>query len=384
MLRIMLSLGMLLFISCSLLRPPPLWEQTVPKQEQWALTTRLAQAGANRVQLEKAYELTPRPLHPYLTLLIERMPPVDLAACRGELLANTVIMADSLRRVLPYAAANPEAIFRDYILPLRVSQEPLEDFRPFFLSQLYPLVKDCTTVEGAAVAINKWCGTKVGFKSTQSRDQGPFETLKSGYGRCEEMMIFFSDACRSLGVPAREAWTPWWTYQDNNHAWTEVWTPEGWKYAGACEPSPRLNQAWFSEPVTRAAMVVSAKQGKALAGENLYRAAERSSLLNVTANYTTVSDLKISLVDKGKPLPQKDVYVSIFNYGSLRPLARLQTDSLGMASLALGKGDYVVSDQSMSPNLTLAQHRPPVETILVLEASRAPAVADSFWLRYDP
>jgi hypothetical protein len=344
----------------------------------------LSQAGNNSVQLEEAFERTPQSLHPYVALLLERMPTVDLAFCSPELLSRTVILADSLRRILPYAAAIPENIFQDYVLPLRVSQEPLEDFRPFFIAELLPLVKDCTTVEGATVAVNRYCGSKVRFQSTQSRDQGPFETLKSGYGRCEEMMIFFSDACRALCIPAREAWTPWWPYQDNNHAWTEVWTPDGWKYTGACEPRDRLNEAWFSEPVKRAALVIASKQGAAASGEILYRKSERHSLLNVTANYTTVAPLNVTLMESGNPVAERDVVISIFNFGSLRPLAKITTDSLGAASIDLGKGDYAVSFAGNQPNLVIVEHHPPDALKVDLELTRPSTPLDGFWLRCDP
>jgi len=383
--RLVLILPIVLILNgCAALKPPPVWEKTVPEDARDQLALRLSASGSNRSELEKAYELAPPHLRAYVTLLIERMPAVDLAACTGELLARTVVLADSMRRIPPYAQDVPEEIFQDYVLPLRVSQEPLENFRPYFIGELFALVRDCTSAEGAAVAVNRWCGSKVRFQSTQRRDQGPFETLKSGYGRCEEMMIFFSDACRSLGIPAREAWTPWWSYQDNNHAWTEIWTPEGWKYAGACEPAERLNQAWFTEPAKRAALVLASRQGEARPGEILYRAGERYSLINVTGNYAAVSSVNLKLNSAGQPLAGKDVFVSVYNFGSLRPIARLQTDSLGQASIELGKGDYAVSWQAMSPNLTIIQHRPPAPSRVVLDASQPAAVPESFWLRYDP
>jgi hypothetical protein len=381
--QFLLALTSLLVFGC-VTSHPPLWQSTLPQEGHSALAARLSQAGTNRLELEKAFELTPPALHSYVALLIERMPTVDLASCSPQLLARTVILSDSLRRVLPYAASVPEEIYRDYVLPLRVSQEPLEDFRPFFKAQLFATVRDCTTLEGAAVAVNRWCGSKVGFKSTQTRDQGPFETLKSGYGRCEEMMIFFSDACRALGIPTREAWTPWWPYQDNNHAWTEVWTPDGWKYTGACEPNDRLNEAWFSEPVKRAALVLSSKQGPPLPGENVYRRGDRHSIINVTSNYTKIATLDLTLTESGRPLSGRDVMVSLFNYGSLRPVARVTTDSLGHASVDLGKGDYTVSFVSNQPNAVIVEHRPPTSSTINLDITQPSAPLEKFWLRCDP
>ncbi len=377
-------LGLLLLLGCAVFRPPPVWHKSLTLTAQTQLNQRLSQAGSNRGELEQAFTHTPPRLHPYVSLLIERMPGVDLASCSDALLARTVILADSLRQILPYAQSIPEAVFQDYVLPLRVSQEPLEDFRPFFMAELLSQVQDCTTVEGAAVTINRWCGSKVGFKPTQPRDQGPFETLKSGYGRCEEMMIFFSDACRSLCIPVREAWTPWWTYQDNNHAWTEVWTPEGWQYTGACEPCEALNLAWFSDPVKRAALVLSAKQGEVLPSEVLYRRSERSSLINVTGNYALVAPVQIQLTHSNQPVADTEVFISIFNFGALRPLARSKTDSSGTAMIELGKGDYVLTYAGDTAHLTLLQHRPPAPSTARIDTTVHTTLPSSFWLRFDP
>jgi hypothetical protein len=370
--------------SCAVFHPAPVWRSTLSDEHQELLQSRLAAAGSNRAELERAFEMTPQKLHPYVALLIERMPAVDLAACSASLLARTVILCDSLRNILPYAATIPEEIFRDYVLPLRVSQEPLEDFRPYFISQLLPLVRDCADLEAAALAVNRWCGSKVKFRQTQRRDQGPFETLKSGYGRCEELMIFFSDACRSVCIPVREAWTPWWMVQDNNHAWTEVWTSAGWKYAGAAEPADHLNEAWFTEPARRAALVLAAKQGEPLPGEKPYKSEDRYSLINVTENYTAVSTATISLTEKRKPAPQRQVYINLFNYGALRPIAKLQTDEQGIARIALGKGDYWITTGGDQPVTAFLHHCPPQESHLKMDLAAPEPIPKSFWLRVDP
>ncbi len=384
MLRIVAVIAGLSLSSCAVFRPVPIWRRTLSEEHLESLQNRLAAAGSNRAELEKAFDQTPEKLHPYVALLIERMPAVDLAACSADLLSRTVVLCDSLRRVLPYAASIPEEILRDYVLPLRVSQEPLEDFRPYFISELIPLVKDCADLENAAVAVNRWCGSKVKFRQTQRRDQGPFETLKSGYGRCEELMIFFSDACRSVCIPVREAWTPWWMVQDNNHAWTEVWTPDGWKYAGAAEPADRLNEAWFTEPARRAALVLAAKQGEALPGEKLYKSADRYSLINVTENYTAVSLVTIALFEKNKPAPEREVYINLFNYGALRPIATLRTDERGIARIALGKGDYWVTTGADRPVTTFLHHRPPQDSHIKMDLAAPAPIPESFWLRVEP
>ena len=62
-------------------------------------------------------------------------------------------------------------------------------------------------------------------------------------------------ALRSIGIPARQVYTPRWAHCDSNHAWVEAWADGQWYYIGACEPEARLNQGWFSPPARRAMLI---------------------------------------------------------------------------------------------------------------------------------
>ena len=210
------------------------------------------------------------------------------------------------------------------------------------MDSLAPVVKGLRDIEKVAVEVNRWCDERIDYKPTQRRDQGPFETWRSGFGRCEEMTIFYISAARSVGVPARKVYTPWWPFTNSNHAWTEVWTPEGWKFLGSCEFCDSLNCAWFTEPVKRAAVVFAVAPGE-VEGDSVYRRGADFSLINVTGHYREVGALKVRVLDGEKPKPGAEVFVYVFNWGALRPVAKLVTDSRGEASLELGLGDYFLS-----------------------------------------
>ncbi|MGH7168737.1 MAG: transglutaminase domain-containing protein, partial [Gemmataceae bacterium] len=60
------------------------------------------------------------------------------------------------------------------------------------------------------------------------------------------LSILLSDACRSVGVPARLVGTPLWANKSGNHSWVEIWS-DGWHFAGAAEPDANgLDRAWFT------------------------------------------------------------------------------------------------------------------------------------------
>ncbi len=71
------------------------------------------------------------------------------------------------------------------------------------------------------------------------------------YGRCGEESTFLVAALRSVGIPARQVYTPRWAHTDDNHAWVEAWADGKWYFLGACEPEPVLNLGWFNAPASR-------------------------------------------------------------------------------------------------------------------------------------
>lgn len=156
-------------------------------------------------------------------------------------------------------------------------------------------------------------------------------------------MIVHISALRSVAIPARQAWTPYWAASDNNHAWTELWVDGAWHYTGACEPRDRLDDAWFSGPAGEAALVLSAVFGEAASGEDVYRDEERFALVNSTRRYGPTGTLSVTLTRDSDPVEDGRVVVSLWNFGALRAIAGLHTDERGEASIALGDGRYVVS-----------------------------------------
>jgi len=74
-----------------------------------------------------------------------------------------------------------EDIFRHFVLPHRVSQEPLEDWREKFYTELKPLVENVEDIKEAAILVNLWALEQITFKQTSGRDQAPLTTIKKRY-----------------------------------------------------------------------------------------------------------------------------------------------------------------------------------------------------------
>jgi len=234
------------------------------------------------------------------------------------------------RENTPWGPLVPDSVFLRYVLPARVSQEPLVAWRPVFMDALLPVISGSETAGEAVLVISSWCDSIIDYAPTQYRDQSPFVTWSSGIGRCEEMTVFFMCALRSVGIPCRQVYTPWWSTVDGNHAWPEVWTPDGWAYTDISSELQTLNDAWFTERARSTALVV-AMVPDSLGGALRYYG--DASSVNVTRDYAPSGILVLED-------PDESVTVSIMNWGSYRPLAVM--DSLH-ASIELGDGSYLLT-----------------------------------------
>ncbi|MEO0289274.1 MAG: transglutaminase domain-containing protein [candidate division WOR-3 bacterium] len=239
---------------------------------------------------------------------------------RNNFINNLLSIRENLNRVRWKDKIDDSLLFH-YVIPLRVSQEPLENYYEIYKDTLYELVKNLSMKE-AVFKINEWCYTKMEYKPTEPYDQNAITTIKRGFGRCEEMMILFIKSLRTVGIPAREVYTPYWPFTNSNHAWCEVWVDGRWYFLGGAEPSD-LNNSWFKDEVKRTGVVLSPVFGKGQHGFDV---------LNVSGNYFSPVKLKI----KGEK--NSIVSVSVFNFSGLLPvLMDTLSDSL---EFELGKNSY--------------------------------------------
>jgi len=323
----------------------------IPKYAEKVAET-LQNAGENRGELIRFLTQVDPAYKKGASFLVAFMPYVDGLQIKAEVLLDNVNYAYKAKEEFPWAKELPENIFLNYLLTYRDSQEPVENWRPFFYNELYPVVKDLKTGSEVAYAVNRWIADRVKYKYTQREDQGPFETLKGGYGRCEELVIIYNDALRSVGIPARKVWTPYWTAQNDNHAWTEVWVDGKWWYTGAAEPAQDLNKAWFDKAVKKAALVFSKPYGEPDTTEKTYLSKRGGLYVNSTDVYTQSG-------------------------------TRLETDKNGKASISIGKGAYFVSaGDSKSHSWKVTSLEEGEKKAILLDISEPPKEKDNFWLKY--
>lgn len=189
--------------------------------------TPLEMAGENRRELEKALEAMPGK---EVEFLLSRARQYDLANLTAAHLVHTVEYARRARKEMPWGKFMPEDVWMEYVLPYRVADEDLDDWRPEFYETLRPVIAGAKSARDAFLAISTWNYTRPGavrFKVSENRDMTPRQLLNQiKVGRCFEMNLLMVALLRSVGIPARIGGVPWWLSMDYYHYHTEYWDPE--------------------------------------------------------------------------------------------------------------------------------------------------------------
>ena len=344
-LSILLMLLILSLSSCHR-NPHFLTDRTYRQQVEQDYETRLSQFSALDSQLQ--LDTLSRAEREAMQFLYAYMPYSDLADYTPAFYLNQVRYAFTAREQMPWGKAVPEDIFRHFVLVYRVNNENLDTARMVFYRELKDRVKDLT-MEQAALEVNHWCHEHVAYRAADSRTSAPLATMRTSLGRCGEESTFAVTALRSVGIPARQCYTPRWAHCDDNHAWVEVWiaNPDGkggeWKFLGACEPDPELNMGWFSVPSTRCLMVHSKAFGRYHGDEEVVKQTALYSELNLLSHYAPTRRVTATVCGPdGKPLPGATIKFKMYNYAEYYTLATYQADAKGQASLTTGLGDILV------------------------------------------
>ncbi|MCI7415122.1 transglutaminase domain-containing protein [Parabacteroides distasonis] len=277
-----------------------------------------------------------------LTFMYAYMPIGDITDYNGDFYLKNIRSSFQARNEMPWGDSIPEDIFRHFVLPVRVNNENLDESRMVFFDELKDRVKGLSLYD-AVLEVNHWCHEKVIYTPSDSRTSSPLASVKTAYGRCGEESTFTVAALRSVGIPARQVYTPRWAHTDDNHAWVEAWVNGKWYFLGACEPEPVLNLGWFNGPAYRGMLMHTKVFGKYNGPEDVMERTDGYTEINVIDNYAPSAKAVITVTDANdKPVKDALVEFKIYNYAEFNSVARKKTDADGKCSLSAGKGDMLV------------------------------------------
>lgn len=302
------------------------------------LETALEHAGDNRAELEKALATIPGR---DMVHLVTHARQYDLVNLSADLLISNVTLARRAFNESPLVRGRYDYdIWRDYVLPYRVLEEDLSDWRPFLREQILPVIRNAKTVQEAATLIFKWLHEpledgrpRVRFVVTENRAQNPFQLLHTRNGACKEMHITYVSALRSVGIPARHCTVGWWTTGDWYHYFVQYYDPDlgDWRGIDASNTAGRDPAEWNKREgawsVTKAYAFPSYPSVKDVEGMQRW-----DLCTDITEYLSATGELLISF-DRQGPF---DVGLYTWNIGAWRLIGRAKSADGTPVSMTVG------------------------------------------------
>lgn len=277
-----------------------------------------------------------------MNFLRTHLPQSDLDCYDDALFLRFADHALALRDHAPWCAALDEEIFLHYVLFPRVNDEDLSFHREVFRNALWERIVNLPTTAEKVLEVNRWCHEMASYQMQDDRTASPLTVYRCGSGRCGEESAFLVSALRSVGIAARQVYSPRWAHCDDNHAWVEALCDGQWRFLGACEPEPILDRGWFNSPASRAMLVHSRVFGASnhpLHGEKIVTEGA-VTWCNQTARYALTRRRTLRAVIDGRHIANAMIQIQILNEASFHTIATLFTDEHGEASIELGLGDF--------------------------------------------
>ena len=273
-----------------------------------------------------------------LQFLYQYMPLGDSVDYTEDYYRECVHYAFLAKAEMPWGASIPEREFKHFVVPVRVNNENLDRFRATYYEELKGRVKDLSLYD-AVLEVNHWCHEHVNYKGSDSRTSAPMATIKTSWGRCGEESTLLVTALRTVGIPARQVYTPRWAHCDDNHAWVEAWVDGQWHFLGACEPEPVLDLGWFNEPASRTLLLHTRVFGDYDGPEEVISRSRNYTEINVVDNYGKTAKTIFTVVDEnGTPQANLPVEFKIYNYAEFCTVVTKTTDENGQTWLTAGLG----------------------------------------------
>jgi len=219
--------------------------------------------------------------------------------------------------------------FCEFILPYRSSNEPVEEWRSYFLDEyswLIDSMKNRPEPVMACTYINNEIKSWFRFDERyyeHPTDQGLSEILEAKMGRCEDMTNLAIFAMRAWGIPVMSDYTPYWANTGNNHAWNAILDENGKTIifmGGEANPySYKLNnvkakvfrKSYSKQP--DCIMEIKSDYTKVPPYLN------SNTQIDVTNEYVEVSDIKLKL-KKELPDSTEFAYICVFNSGEWKAI----------------------------------------------------------------
>jgi hypothetical protein len=177
--------------------------------------------------------------------LMEPVIKEDVKYITGNYLINNIELAFKVWKEQPWGKDVPFDVFCEEILPYRVANEPLENWREKILAcfaklnSSFKTQPDITTVE-ACTQVNSHLPP---FRlSPNIPDMNYSMLMTTRTGMCDEMAILAIFTMRALGIPVSKDYVLKWSNDNVGHSWNSVYVSVGNRLSFMGADSPRLQK----------------------------------------------------------------------------------------------------------------------------------------------
>ena len=266
--------------------------------------------------------------HPGLSFQPKKIVP-DLTTIKGEMLIENVDLAFEAWHSKPWAKNLSYKLFREFILPYRGSNEPLDNWRrPLYEKYSHianELQNSSDPVEASKTITSNELKTFVydTLYHLHPTDQCYSQMASAMHGRCEDIANYTMFVNRANGLAVVTDFVPYWANAGNNHQWNTIFNRSG--EAVSMEDGRNLKEAFnLAGRAAKVFRIGYAKQDNTLTGQ-LHKTEiapqwlDQYNYIDVTKEYVNVADVDVVLP---KPAPDsvRFAYLCVFNSGEWKAI----------------------------------------------------------------
>lgn len=228
--------------------------------------------------------------------------------------------------------------FCEWILPYRLHNELLEDWRPFYREAFGDVLTDSIrTARQACEAVNnRLIGLPIHIALSSVRPSAirPSSLLHIKFGLCEDYADLAVYAMRSLGIPVGIEVVPHWGSANNNHTFNVVYDNDGRYYdfsGGENNPGEHLHR--FTKDIPKVYRERYGANPESLAmmkgNEEVPPFFRNPFMEDVTGNYDFIGARDVTIA-KEKEMKNRFAYLCVFDPNGWTPVAwgRVERDSV--------------------------------------------------------
>ena len=271
----------------------------------------------------------------------------DIDSIKGDFLIDNVERAFEAWKK-PWAKSIPFDMFCEYILPYRISIEPLQNWRSSYMRQFestYDSISQKIYSDWSPFLkrdLQHWFTNTYGIEGRKEPlpRLGAMQLLFRKKGPCEDIADLEIFILRSQGFPATIDYVPYWATSSGKH-WLNVSFDQDFKPHPFDAASPNTDDSKLErEPAKVLRTTFSAQKGTVTdysPADSIPEGFMRhQNYLDVTSEYWQVKDVKCALFPSKNR--QKVVFACVFNYLDWRPAwwGLVKNDSVNFTNMCKG------------------------------------------------